>query len=278
MSRTSIILTAGLVSAGCLSALAAAAATGGGFAAGFRPSAGQVSHQAASILRLKRLDMDRDGAVTRAEFLHARTLTFAALDANKDGSVDGEEMAAPWRDRAAVSDKRFLKRLDTDGDGRISASEYEAGPRARFQARDLDGDGKITAADLPPGRRVHPTAGAAATGQRSDVGPGARRPFARQDTLEAVATRAAADFKRRDANGDGFIDVAELASETADRQAYQLKRAMHRADTNGDGRVSPEEFAAPLAKRFATLDLNDDGRIAADDLAAPERALWERRR
>ena len=47
--------------------------------------------------------------------------------------------------------KRFLKRFDADGDGKVSKDEFRPLRQgSRFAELDLDGDGKITEADLPP--------------------------------------------------------------------------------------------------------------------------------
>ncbi len=62
-------------------------------------------------------------------------ITFAELDANQDEVIDGEEFA--------LLSRKLFTRLDTDGDGNLSAEEY-----ARFAARPAG----------PPGgmRRVRP--------------------------------------------------------------------------------------------------------------------------
>ena len=39
------------------------------------------------------------------------------------------------------------QKLDTNGDGMISAQEHDAGATAMFQEADADGDGSVTAAE-----------------------------------------------------------------------------------------------------------------------------------
>lgn len=81
---------------------------------------------------------------------------FAAMDANKDGSVSQDEMKA-WR-------ASQISGLDADKDGKVSEAELTAFiqkkldaraaemAKARIAAQDVDGDGALSAAELmaPP--------------------------------------------------------------------------------------------------------------------------------
>jgi|AGTN01.3.fsa_nt_gi hypothetical protein len=94
------------------------------------------------------MDTDRDGAVSREEFVkgHVRADDyFARLDANKDGAVSREEFLAepPGPKRS----ERF-KQLDTNGDGRITREEVDARRTARFDMLDSNRDGKLTADEI----------------------------------------------------------------------------------------------------------------------------------
>lgn len=98
-----------------------------------------------------RLDADGDGAVTRAEVEAAPAMRFAAADANGDGKVTVDEIAAMMR---AATDERaawMLGRHDADGDGALSAEEMAPrhGDRAdrMFSRMDADGDGRVTRAE-----------------------------------------------------------------------------------------------------------------------------------
>jgi Ca2+-binding EF-hand superfamily protein len=111
---------------------------------------------------------------------------FRALDADGDGTISAEELAAATA---------ALKKLDKDGDGQLTRRELgpgeppAAGPRpggprpgggmlrvepllARWKQMDKDGDGKLSEDELPPGLKGR--------------------------------------FDRVDANGDGFADQDEL--------------------------------------------------------------------
>ena len=42
----------------------------------------------------------------------------------------------------------MFQKMDTNGDGKISADEHAAGARAMFQEMDTNGDGKVTPAEM----------------------------------------------------------------------------------------------------------------------------------
>lgn len=56
-------------------------------------------------------------------------------------------------ERVDFATQRLLKRLDANGDGRVSKEEFERHAKERFAMLDLDDDGQITASDLPPRMR-----------------------------------------------------------------------------------------------------------------------------
>ncbi|MBC7953450.1 MAG: EF-hand domain-containing protein [Rhodospirillaceae bacterium] len=118
-------------------------------AAGDQPPAAK---QGMSQRMMMDMDTDKDGAVTREEFLaaHSRAdVHFAELDKNKDGAITRDEWLA---EPAGTSRAERFKQLDTNGDGRISHEELEARRNARFDAMDNDHDGKLTAAEMRSAR------------------------------------------------------------------------------------------------------------------------------
>lgn len=87
---------------------------------------------------------------------------------------------------AQVQDSQeYLKRMDTDGDGRVSRDEYLAWMSYAFDQRDTDHDGVLQGEELP-GRRGKPITRAAH----------------RATLIER--------FARQDANGDGYLSASEL--------------------------------------------------------------------
>lgn len=108
------------------------------------PTAGQSSLADPSTL-LADADRDRDGSVTRAEFIAARARNFDTVDANRDGRLSLAEVAAV----ATGSLERMAVRLnfghfDRNRDGRLTRSELNAGPTPAFDRVDRDRDGVIS--------------------------------------------------------------------------------------------------------------------------------------
>lgn len=95
-----------------------------------------------------RFDADKDGVITKAEIMAKRSERFEALDADKDGGVTAEEMVQAAMKRIEERVNRRMAWLDMDGDGKLSALEFEAGRRGggmtRFIRMDENGDGQIT--------------------------------------------------------------------------------------------------------------------------------------
>lgn len=101
--------------------------------------------------------------------------------------------------------------MDSNGDARLSRSEFEAGVSHHFVEADQNGDGRITHEELV-------------------VGEQARR-------LQDQAQRQAKRFERMDINADGIVDSAEFIAMAADH--------FDRMDGNADGLVDASEWSPP---------------------------------
>jgi Ca2+-binding EF-hand superfamily protein len=131
------------------------------------------------------------------------------LDANDDGALQEEEIAAGRPSRPGRGGRENVREFDADGDGSITSAELEAGLTARqdemLETVDTNGDGSLSA-----------------------------------EELEAASDRLAEHLLRLDTDEDGAVSSAELAAAVAAKKAEILERL----DSNDDGTLSAEELAA----------------------------------
>jgi len=111
----------------------------------------------------QRMHTNRDGQVTREEYLAALRQRFDAADANRDGGLSLEEFDSflrPGRRAGqagavqpdARRQARFA-RLDTNRDGRLSFEEVQPVLERRFTRLDTNRDGTVTAEEARTNRR-----------------------------------------------------------------------------------------------------------------------------
>jgi Ca2+-binding EF-hand superfamily protein len=140
------------------SALAALALTGAVLVSGLAsgaiaqtgPDEGERGPRMAEMFAA--MDANSDGKVTQEEIAAHRAAMFAAADTNSDGSLSSDELAA--RELARFTETlpdrtaRMLDRRDANGDGSLSADEIGEGPMEDHFARiDTDNDGAISQAE-----------------------------------------------------------------------------------------------------------------------------------
>lgn len=111
--------------------------------------------------------------------------------------------------------ERLLARMDSDGDGALSAAEGEAMAERMFEHRDANGDAVLTRDEFMATRG----AGRLSADQRAK--------------LEAFRAQR---FKEMDKNGDGQVSGEEYFAAAQGR--FQA------ADADRDGRVTREEMGA----------------------------------
>ena len=85
----------------------------------------------------------------------------------------------------ATSD--YLRRMDTNGDGRVALVEYQDWMSYAFDRMDGNADGVLQPSEMPGGR-------------------------GKAIPREQYRQRIALTFARQDANRDGFLDARELAA------------------------------------------------------------------
>jgi Ca2+-binding EF-hand superfamily protein len=96
-------------------------------------------------------------------------------------------------------------------------------------------------------------------------------------TFEEFAAAMKARIGTADADGDGKMTVAEIASEIERMRAERrAQRIVERFDTDGDGMLTLAEIEARQKKMFALMDRNDDGKVVKEEM--PDRMRRRGRR
>lgn len=100
-----------------------------------------------------KIDANRDGTISRAEYQAWVDDRFAKLDSNGDGIVDADEVASSPTTAERVQKRAdgFVRRYDTSGDGKVTKADFEAKEMQRFD-RLSDGADSITPDQLAAAR------------------------------------------------------------------------------------------------------------------------------
>lgn len=99
-------------------------------------------------------DADRDGSVTRTEFVRHRDASFGRLDRNGDGVVSPADFPrlASRRPEAFARLTEAFGGADRNGDGAISRGELAQTPPVMFGRADTNRDGRVTRAEYDAAR------------------------------------------------------------------------------------------------------------------------------
>lgn len=120
---------------------------------------------------LERLDTNGDGVADTAELVAARRAAFERADLDGDGFVTGDEverlvdsrvdmprqrrggLAAGTARRRMPDAGEALRRLDADGDGRVSEIEFVEAGNPLLERFDANSDGEITRDEVEKARQ-----------------------------------------------------------------------------------------------------------------------------
>jgi hypothetical protein len=100
------------------------------------------------------MDKNKDGTIDKAEFQAGKLERLKAADTNGDGTLSEDELETMvLKQMAERRAARMMKRLDIDGDGKVTLAESEGMRDKRFAVLDLDNDGKIDERELREAHR-----------------------------------------------------------------------------------------------------------------------------
>ncbi|WP_160870194.1 EF-hand domain-containing protein [Shinella sp. AETb1-6] len=204
-------------------------------------------HHARHAAMIERLDTDKDGKVTLAEFKANAATAFKTFDANGDGQVTKDEIKAR---HAAFKDARKAIRAAADADKDKARETLRAGGPYM-----LPGAGKMF--------------------DRADTD--------KNGTLSEAEVMAAAEriFERRDTNKDGAIDVADAGGKGkwhGKKSEERAQRMLERADTDKDGKISQAEMLAYATTTFERFDTDRNGEVSKAEVDARREAFRDARK
>ena len=103
-------------------------------------------HAAHAKAMFDKLDTDRNGKVTAAEFAAGHTAMTKEVRVIRHGpGMPAMGMGAGMGHGMSSADR--IKKMDRDGDGKVSAAEHAAGAQAMFNEADANKDGNLSTAE-----------------------------------------------------------------------------------------------------------------------------------
>jgi len=211
---------------------------------------------------IARADANHDGVITKEEFLAAGPGRFGKgkKGEGKGEPPKGEPGKGPppgeggKKDRGMPDPARIMKRLDKNGDGKISKDEAQGLLANFFDRIDSNNDGFITEAELRASQQkmegFRDKAGKKGLGKGDRKKPGGELPNGGKD----AADKKPGDGNSKDPKGPPAGGPPDLGL------------MFQRLDANGDGKISRDEARGPLADQFDRYDLNKDGFITKDEM------------
>jgi len=241
----------------------------------FQPQARGAGYSYRIPDRFLALDLNHDGNITRDEMNRAESTRFASA-AHGAATMTQAQFAALYLQQSQQRTDVLFRKLDWNGDGKLSLEEYAEPKRARFETfEDVRGEESCANA------RVFRASFGASGGSRES----GRARFCDDNDLnrDGKVTHAELDsvtvkqFAAR-TGGAKFMSEAQFRADADGRERSFATRAFLRLDANGDGKLSPGEFAASDQKLFVRLDANHDGTVGASELSSSTAPAYRRNR
>jgi len=191
------------------------------------------------------LDTNGDGTLDAHE-IDAAPAILAKLDKNSDGQITADEVRPAFpegRERrgsegGATGDVveetvKTLMAFDANGDGKLSKSELPERMQGLFDRADVNHDGFLTADEI---RKL--AAAQAAPGDRG--GPEERRGEGPRPDRAMNFIRMDPVLAAVDTNGDGILSAEEIRNSPG---------SIRKLDLDGDGKVTREELMTAMRRR-----------------------------
>ena len=109
--------------------------------------------------KFKSMDTNGDGQISSSEHAAGVTAKFTSMDTDKDGFVTATEMDTAHAamkgggDMKKMSSADKIGKVDTDGDGKLSSAENDAGAQKMFTEMDTDKSGGLSMGEMNAGHR-----------------------------------------------------------------------------------------------------------------------------
>jgi Ca2+-binding EF-hand superfamily protein len=264
------------------------------------PMQGLVHRSRLADRLLAEFDANKDGKITKAEFNNVLGTRFAAATHGAK-FMSEDQFAAIHQGEFQSHAAEMFRRIDWNGDGRLTIDEFEAPQRAHFQMMDRDGTGTVScnpamhadfrAEDAPlPNSEAHGDRGDHGGGWGGHGGWGGRHGgfhrggYSRGGGFGRAAFCGESDTSRdgkvtraefdqimtghfHDATGgQPFMTLAQFTAQMSVRYRDMNDHMFKRLDKDGDGKLSMAEFSAPPLKLFARLDRDNTGTVTADEM------------
>jgi Ca2+-binding EF-hand superfamily protein len=200
-------------------------------------------------------DVNRDGRVTHDEMNRTIGARFAAATHHAPKmTMDIFQVARAGSFRA--TNEAMFRRLDWNGDGKLSLAEFAAPQRVRFVSLDREGTGFVSCV-APNGQFGR--AGLSKFCSDNDLNMDGR--VTRGELDSAIAKRFS-----QSTGGSQNMNIVQFNLSEQQRFALSNARLFRRLDEDGDGLLTVQEFGGNELKLFATLDKNHDGVLGPREL------------
>jgi Ca2+-binding EF-hand superfamily protein len=226
---------------------------------------------------LDAFDVNHDGKITHDEMNRTIGARFAAATQHAP-SMTLDRFMSLHQDEFRRHAAETFRRLDWEGDGRLSLADYGAPQRVRFMTMDENGSGTVSCAQAQnPTRNGGNRVGNRNRGQRRSsarsFGTFGVAAFCFDNDLDrdGNVTRAeldraiAARFKAA-SGGAPTMTAGQYMAEQQRRFQETNARTFKRLDRDGDNKLTVQEFAGSELRLFARLDKNKNGILEPDEI------------